>query len=116
MGKISDAKLLRLDAGFKAAYAAMDAAADRVEELEGLFQSTGQQHFHDDMLEAELKQDRLTETAAAVARKILAARAGTPAGMMVKLRVNDTWAGTYEDGEILASLVADVRAIAGGVS
>jgi hypothetical protein len=34
--------------------------------------------------------------------------------MMVKIRVNDTWDGsTYEDDELFASLVADVRAIAG---
>ena len=85
-----DAKLLRLYADFKASYAAMDAAADRVEELEGLFQNTGHRHFHDDMLAAELKQDRLTETADDLAREILATRASTPAGMMVKLRVNDT--------------------------
>jgi len=63
MTETGDAELLRLDAEFKAAYAAMDAAADRVEELEGLFQNTGHRHFHDDMLAAELKQDRLTEAA-----------------------------------------------------
>jgi hypothetical protein len=108
---VGDANLLQLDAEFSAAYAAVDATADRVEELEGLFQSTGQQHFHDDMLEAELKQDRLTEAAAAIAREILATRASTPAGLMVKIRVNDTWLGTYEDDDLLASIVADVRAM-----
>ena len=90
MIETGDAELLRLDAEFKAAYAAMDAAADRVEELEGLFQNTGHRHFHDDMLAAELKQDRLTEAADDLARAILDTRASTPAGMMVKLRVNDT--------------------------
>jgi len=34
--------------------------------------------------------------------------------MMVKLRVNDTWPGTYEDDDLLASIVADIRAIAAG--
>src|SRR5437016_2522171 len=91
-----------------------EAAADRVEELEGLFQNAGHRHFHDDMLAAELKQDRLTEAADDLARAILDTRASTPAGMMVKLRVNDTWPGTYEDDELLASLVADIRAIAAG--
>ncbi|MGX7873229.1 hypothetical protein ACVDG5_010930 [Mesorhizobium sp. ORM6] len=112
----SDAELLRLEAEFIAADAAMEAALDRVEELEGLFQSTGHRHFHDDMLEADLKHDRLTQAAAALAREILDTRASTPAGMMVKLRVNDTWPGTYEDDELLASIVADIRAIAGGAS
>ncbi|RWK46952.1 hypothetical protein [Mesorhizobium sp.] len=37
-----------------------------------------------------IEQDRLTEAAAATAREILDTRASTPAGMMVKLRVNDT--------------------------
>ncbi|MEI9403576.1 hypothetical protein [Mesorhizobium argentiipisi] len=105
---MSDEKLFRLDAEFKAAYASMDAAADRVEELEGLFQSTGQGHFHDDMLEAELKQARLTEAAAAIAREILTTRASSLVGMKVKLRVNETWQGTYEDDELLKSLVADI--------
>lgn len=32
---------------------------------------------------------------------------------MVKIRVNNTWTGTYEDDELLESIVADVMTIAG---
>ena|SRR5437899_10402049 len=107
MTKLGDVELLRLDFEFHAAYAAMDAAADRVEE----FEKQGRKKL---MRAAEDEQDTLTQAAAAIARKILGTRAVTPAGMMVKLRVNDTWPGTYEDDDLLASIVADIRAIAAG--
>jgi len=100
-----DVKLLRLDFEFHAAYAAMNAAADRVEELE----KQGRKKL---MRAAESELEGLTGATDAIARKILATRASTPAGMMVKLRVNDTWPGTYEDDELLASIIADIRAIA----
>ncbi|WP_027167864.1 hypothetical protein [Mesorhizobium sp. WSM3224] len=68
------------------------------------------------MRAAEREQEKLTATTDAIARKILATRASTPAGMMVKLRVNDTWPGTYDDDELLASITADIRSVAGGES
>jgi hypothetical protein len=109
MTEPGDADLLRLDFEFHAAFVAMDAAADRVEE----FEKQGRKKL---MLAAEGELEKLTEAAAAIARQILASRASTPAGMMVKLSVNDTWSGTYEDDELLESFVADIRAIAGGAS
>ncbi|UVK49335.1 hypothetical protein BPNPMPFG_008277 (plasmid) [Mesorhizobium sp. AR07] len=101
-----DAELLRLDAEFKAAYALMDAAADRVEE----FETRGRTKL---VRTAEDKLEKLTEAADANTRKILRTRVSTPTGMMVKIRVNDTWSGTYDDNDLLASIIADVRAIAG---
>lgn len=111
-----DAEILTLEADFNVAHDLLNSTADRIDELHTLFQKTGHRHFHDDMRDVELKQDKQIMAASAIASKILHTRAHTPAGIIVKLRVNETWPGTYEDNEIFASISADLEAHRGSIA
>lgn len=64
--------------------------------------------------EAEEERDRLMSTAGDIAESLLDKRAQTLAGMLVKLRVHQCW--TFDEYEILDTLTADIKAMAGGVS
>lgn len=64
--------------------------------------------------EVEDERERLISTAGDIAESLLDMRAQTLAGMLVKLRVHQRW--TFNEYEILESLTADIKAMAGGVS
>lgn len=60
---------------------------------------------------AEAEQSRLEGLAGNIAEQILEVRAVTMIGVLVKLRVHERWA--YSDGEVLESIEADIKNIAG---
>lgn len=61
--------------------------------------------------EAEAEQNRLMFEASDAAEAVLDVPAKTLAGILIKLRVHDRW--TFDADDILASITADIEAMAG---
>lgn len=105
---MTDAALLKLEARFNANSDREERAADKVETFEAEIDRLRKR-----MRKAERKHDRRTEAGSRLFSKVMATRATTIAGMMVKVRVRERWNTDDQESEvtILNSLVADIKAM-----
>lgn len=105
---MSDATLLELEAKFNANSDREEQAADKVEAFEAEIDRLRKR-----MSKAERKHDRRTEDGSRLFDKVMATRATTIAGLMVKVRVRERWNTDDRETEvtILQSLVADIKGI-----
>lgn len=112
-----DAKLLRLEAEFNAASDRWNAATDRTQALEQeLEEAISRLRLR--IAKAEKKEEKKSEVFARALRRIMKTRAKSLEGLAVKVRARER---DYTDDEgleieILESVVADIKAMAGGAS